>query len=178
LNRTSSNAESTGDSDNWGDSPTAWALDALASWIRYAEVKVAAILAITGILVSALFEKLPQVVSTAQAACPLLAGCILATLLVYVCAQLGVVVSALVVLWPRLRSTRPSLFHFDDISSMSYEEFRDSYQRSDGPKLLEHAVRQIYDNARVARAKFVATRWCIALLMTSLVPWIILMLVA
>jgi len=150
-------------------------LDSLASWIRFAEVKVAAILAIAGILISALLDKLPYILTSAGTPCLTLRRCILGTLLIYACAQLGVVLSALLVLWPRLQSSQHSLFYFGDIASMSYEEFRDAYMEADSAGLKEHALRQVYDTARIARTKFLATRYCIVLLIISLLAWIILM---
>jgi len=161
----------------WYDSSIQWSLDSFASWIRFAEIKVAAILAITGILISAMLDRLPHVFSAADTPCSILRRCIVLALIVYASAQLGVIITALLVLWPRLRPSQRSLLYFGDIASMNYEDFRDAYMGSDLAGLREDALRQVYDTARIARAKFLATRYCIAFLIVSLLAWIILLVI-
>lgn len=176
MNQEKQHVHPTEETSNWYDSSIQWSLDSVASWIRFAEIKVAAILAITGILISALLDRLPYILTAAETPCLILRRCIFSTLVVYASAQLGVIISALLVLWPRLRPSRRSLFYFGDIASMSYEDFRDAYSGSDVATLREHALRQVYDASRIARAKFLHTRYCIALLIVSFLAWMILLL--
>lgn len=105
MNQEKQNVHRTHETDSWYDSSIQWSLDSLASWIRFAEIKVAAILAITGILISALLDRLPYILTAADTPCLILRRCIVVVLLAYACAQLGVIISALLVLWPRLRSS-------------------------------------------------------------------------
>jgi len=165
--------------DDWDDSTIRWSLDRLASMQSFAEVKVAAILGVGAILLAPVVDKLPCLAKAAQIWPPeLRGGCIAIALTLYGCAGAGVAVSGLLVLWPRLRSSRRSLLYFGDIGSMTYDEFREAYAGSTRAELREQGISQIHDNARITRTKFFGVRWCIALLAVSLVPWTMLMAVA
>jgi hypothetical protein len=179
VNQVEEVTRSTHGTDDWGDSMIRWSLDRLASMQSFAEVKVVAILGAGAILLAPVVDKLPCLAKAAQVWPPeLKGGCIAIALTLYVCAGAGVAVSGLLVLWPRLRSSRRSLLYFGDIGSMTYEEFRDAYVGSSRTELRQQAISQIHDNARIARAKFICVRWCIVWLAVSLVSWTVLMAVA
>ncbi len=176
MNQQKELARTTAEANDWQDSAIRWSLDSLASWIRFAELKVTAMLAIAGILVSGLLDRLPVILQAVNTRCLPVGTTIVASLLIYACAQLGVIVTALFVLWPRLTPARPSLFYFGHIASMSYESYQDEYTHSAPEKLREHAMRQIHDNSRIAGQKFRGVRVCTILLGVSLLAWIVLML--
>lgn len=176
MNERTQDVRTTQDTEDWDDSIIRWSLDRLASMHSFAEIKVAAILGVSGILLVPLADKLPDIVNVATTRCPTLGVCIVIALAVYGFAQVGVAISAVLVLWPRLRSSRRSLFYFGDIDAMTYEEFYKAYTTSSPAELREHGISQIYDNAHIAGIKFVRVRWCIASLAVSLVPWAVLML--
>lgn len=165
-----------GDAEEWRDSMTRWSLDRLSSMQSFAEIKVAAILGAAAILLAPLVEKLPKLVELARTGdLESRRAYIAGALLVYACSQLGVFLSAALVLWPRLRSSRRSLFYFGDLAGMRYEKFREAYTGATRAELREHAVSQIHDNACIARTKFLWVKWCIASLAVSLMSWVVLM---
>lgn len=178
MNERKQDVRTTQATEDWDDSMIRWSLDRLASMHRFAEMKVAAILGVSGILLVPLADKLPDTVKVATTRCPTLGVCIVIALAVYGFAQVGVAISALLVLWPRLRSSRRSLFYFGDIDAMTYEEFCKAYTQSSPAELRQHGISQIYDNAHIAGIKFVGVKWCIASLGVALVPWAVLMVLA
>ena len=166
----------THDPEEWRDAMSCWSLERLSSMQSFAEIKVAAILGAGAILLAPLVDRLPKLVGLAcVGGLDPRRTCVALALLVYAGSQIGVFLSALLVLWPRLRSSRQSLLYFGDLAGMTYEQFREAYTGATRAELREHAISQIHDNARITRAKFLWVRWCIGSLTASLVPWVVLL---
>ncbi len=142
--------------------------------VRFSESKAAFLFTFVGLLLGLLTDKLStysQIINGAKSHQWLIAWI---SLILLGIGTVTVIISALLIVFPRLKVTKQSSHtFFGSINNLSEHDFHQSFTRLDAPKILEDLISQIYATSAIARRKFFLVQVELAGTVAVILGWLL-----